>query len=211
MPKKFGLLIAFLILVSVLAAGCTSAQPDKSGQSGQAVPGKPTESKNSNPKPKSDSKAALLNEIMQSAGEGKTINCEFSVESSNMGTIEEKWGEPDRTEYIAAAKGTYATYAQNYTIFGFNKGMQIFDVRSYAQEIKAIKMSEVKEVLGTPDNTHQYKSEDMLVYKAGEHYQLLFMFPKATKHNPDPRLDHYNVFYPEGTVNSMADDPGIKY
>jgi hypothetical protein len=72
-------------------------------------------------------------------------------------------------------------------------------------------MSKVKEVLGEPENTHHFDTEDMLVYQAGEKYQLLFIFPKADDQDPDPRLDHYNVFYPRGTVNMMADDPGIKY
>ena len=54
-------------------------------------------------------------------------------------------------------------------------------------------------------------TEDILVYEAGGNYQLLFMFSKATQQNPDPQLDHYNVFYPQGTVNMMAGDPGIKY
>ncbi|WP_114679251.1 DUF4309 domain-containing protein [Desulfotruncus alcoholivorax] len=51
----------------------------------------------------------------------------------------------------------------------------------------------------------------MLVYQAGEKYQLLFIFPKATQQNSDPQLDHYNVFYPSGSANLMADDPGIRY
>ncbi|OPX87640.1 MAG: hypothetical protein A4E53_02419 [Pelotomaculum sp. PtaB.Bin104] len=92
-----------------------------------------------------------------------------------------------------------------------NKGSQIFDVRSYDDSLKQITLSKVKEVLGMPQNTHHYDTEDMLAYQAGEKYQLLFLFPKASQQNADPQLNHYNVFYPKGTVNSMANDPGIKY
>ncbi|WP_282434354.1 DUF4309 domain-containing protein [Pelotomaculum sp. FP] len=81
----------------------------------------------------------------------------------------------------------------------------------YDDSLKQVTLSKVKEVLGTPQNTHHYDTEDMLVYEVGEKYQLLFLFPKATQQNADPQINHYNVFYPQGTVNSMADDPGIKY
>ncbi|GBF32795.1 lipoprotein, putative [Desulfocucumis palustris] len=164
-----------------------------------------------NPEQKEDSQAALLNEIMQLAPQGKVINCEFPVETTVIDTVNEKWGDPDSTDYIASAKGTYATYSEHHAAFGFNKGLQIFDVRSYDNSLKQITMSKVEEILGTPENIHHYNTEDMLVYKAGEKYQLLFIFPKATQQNSDPRLNHYNVFYPRGTVNMMADDPGIKY
>ena len=113
--------------------------------------------------------------------------------------------------YVSAAKGMYATYSKHNIVFGFNKGSQIFDVRSYDNSLKQVTMSKVKEVLGIPENTYHFDTEDMLVYKAGEKYQLLFIFPKANQQNSNPQLNHYNVFYPRGTVNLMADDPGIKY
>ncbi|WP_286725550.1 YjgB family protein, partial [Pelotomaculum sp. PtaB.Bin117] len=160
---------------------------------------------------KNDLQAAMLNQIMLSAQQGKGINCEFPAETTVIDTVKEKWGEPDKADYVSAAKGTYATYLKHSVVFGFNKGSQIFDVRSYDDSIKQVAMSKVKDVLGTPENAHSFVDEDMLVYKAGEKYQLLFIFPKATQQNPDPQISHYNVFYPEGTVNFMADDPGIKY
>jgi len=165
----------------------------------------------SNSEPQNDAQATLLNDIEQLAQQGKVINCEFAVETTVIDTVKEQWGDADKEDYIPDAKGTYATYAKHNVDFGFNKGSQIFDVRSYDYRLKEITMSKVKEVLGTPENTHQFETEDMLVYQVGEQYQLLFIFPKSTEENSAPQLDHYNVFYPRGTVNSMADDPGIKY
>ncbi|WP_031515070.1 YjgB family protein [Desulfofalx alkaliphila] len=153
----------------------------------------------------------LLHEIFQLAQQGKVINCEFSVESTVIDTVKEKWGEPDRADYIAAAKGTYATYLEHDVVFGYNKGSQIFDVRSYRDKLKEITLSGLYDTLGKPDNIHNYDSEVMLVYRAGEKYQLLFIFPKINEQNPDPHLDHYNVFYPRGTVNLMSGDPGLDY
>ncbi|HWP95420.1 MAG TPA: YjgB family protein [Syntrophomonadaceae bacterium] len=210
MTKRF-LILALLALSLILFAGCASTKQDTSKQPvPQPAPGS-TESNNSNPEAKPDAQATLLNEIMQSAKQGKVINCEFPVETTVIETVKGKWGDPDKEEYIAAAKGRYATYTQHNAVFGINKGEQIFDVRSYDNSIKELTQAKIKEVLGTPENIHHYDTQDMLVYKAGEKYQLLFIFPKATQQNLDPKLDHYNVFYPQGSVNMMADDPGIKY
>ncbi len=211
MSRRFMFLVALLLLSIILFAGCAS---NKQGTLEQPVPQAAkdsTESSNSNPVQIPDAQAALLNEIMQLARQGKIINCEFPVETTVIETVKQKWGDPDREEYIAAAKGRYATYLKNNVAFGINKGEQIFDVRSFDNRLKELKISKVKEVLGAPENIHHYDTEDMLVYKAGEKYQLLFIFPKVIQQNTDPQLDHYNVFYPQGTVNSMADDPGIKY
>ncbi|WP_390621929.1 DUF4309 domain-containing protein [Paenibacillus thiaminolyticus] len=39
-------------------------------------------------------------------------------------------GEPDKDEF--AGQGMYATYEKRHIVFGYNKGMQLFDVRSAA-------------------------------------------------------------------------------
>lgn len=210
MSRKF-IILTTLLLGLVLLIGCTSTKKGTSEQPAPQATNNSTESSNPSTEQKPDSQAALLKEITQLAPQGKTINCEFPVEKTVIETVKQKWGDPDKEEYIAAAKGRYATYSQRNAAFGINKGEQIFDVRSFDPRLKEIKMSKVKEVLGTPENTHHYATQDMLVYRAGEKYQLLFIFPTATQQNPDPQLDHYNIFYPDGTVNSMADDPGIKY
>lgn len=211
--KRFRPWIVILLLGVCLLAGCTSPKQDGGKQPGTQTEGNPpaSDSNNVNPEQKEDAQKTLLNEIMRLARQGKIINCNFPVETTVIGTVKEQWGEPDKDEYIFTAKGSYATYTKRDVVFGYNKGCQIFDVRSYAENIKRLSMNKVKEILGTPTNTHTYDTEEMLVYQAGEKYQLLFLFPKATQQNPNPNLDHYNVFYPRGTVNMMAGDPGIKY
>lgn len=209
--KMFTSFITLLLLCLILLVGCASPNKGTLEQPGTQPTDSSTEPSSSNPQQKSDSQAALMKEIIQLAQQGKVINCEFPVETTVIETVNEKWGDPDKSDYVSAAKGTYATYSKHNVVFGFNKGSQIFDVRSYDNSFKQITMSKVKELLGTPENTHHFDTEDMLVYKAGEKYQLLFIFPKVTQQNSAPQLNHYNVFYPRGTVNFMADDPGIKY
>lgn len=199
-----------LLLGLIFLVGCASPEKGALEQPGPQPGGSSTESSSPNPE-QNNAQATLLNEIIQLAQQGKVINCEFPVEATVIETVKENWGAPDKEDYVPAAKGTYVTYAKRNVVFGFNKGAQIFDVRSYDNSLKQITVSKVIEVLGTPENTHHFDTEDMLVYTAGEKYQLLFIFPKNTQQNSDPQLNHYNVFYPAGTVNSMADDPGLKY
>ncbi len=209
--KRSITLMGLVLLCSILLVGCASTETETLEQPGPGPAENPIETSSSNSESKLDTQGSFLNEIIQLAQQGKVINCEFPIESTVIGTVKEKWGKPDQEDYVAAAKGTYATYLKQDVVFGINKGSQIFDVRSYDESLKQVTMTKVKEVLGTPDNLHHFAAEDMLVYEVGEKYQLLFIFPKATRQNPDPQLDHYNVFYPRGTVNMMADDPGIKY
>jgi hypothetical protein len=227
MPKKIMILTSLLVLGLLILVGCTwgPTTPKKSDQqpvkSKTAVKAdnqldKPTTAEKATESSKSDKSAGkaqinLLQGIKLLADQGRIINSEFPVRATVIETVKNKWGVPDKEEYIAAAKGTYVTYAKQKAVFGFNKGSQIFDVRSYDTRLSQITMSDVKNVLGQPDNIHHYNTEDMLVYNLGDDYQLLFIFPEATQQNPNPVLNHYNVFYPDGSVNSMADDPGLKY
>ena len=197
--KKLFLVLTLFLLSTMILGGCAKNLGEPSN------PSTPKEEQTT------DTQKILLNQISQLAQQGKIINCEFPVEKTVIDTVEEKWGKPDKVDYVAQAKGSYATYGKHKVVFGFNKGSQIFDVRSFDDQVKQITMSKVKEVLGKPGNTLQYDTEDMLVYQAGENYELLFIFPKANQQDADPKLDHYNVFYPRGTVNLMADDPGISY
>lgn len=157
-----------------------------------------------------DEAKALLTQIMDSAKKGKIINSEFGVKSSVIEDITEKWGKADKTEYVASAKGNYSTFSKQKAAFGFNKGDQIFEARSFDSKLSSITMSKAKEVFGKPAYTSSNKTEDVLGYVVSKEYKLLLVFTK-TNDKADPVLDHYSVFYPAGTVNNMADDPGREW
>ncbi len=92
---------------------------------------------------------ALLVQIRAEAEKGKTINCEYPLKS-NMTAIEDDWGAPDFSEYVAAAKGEYALYETRDTAFGFNKGAQVFEVRSFDERLGQLRLSAVKNEYGAP-------------------------------------------------------------
>ncbi len=156
-----------------------------------------------------DSVKTLLLTIQKEAQQGKVINCEFPVEKTCIEDVQKKWGQEDQSEYVAAAKGVYATYIKKGIAFGYNKGSQIFEVRTFDSQLKNLPLSKVVEVFGKPAHDVKNEKEDITGYVINEKYKILFVFPKTDA--KDPVLDHYSVFYPQGTVNYMADDLGREW
>lgn len=158
-----------------------------------------------------DTKKDILLNMMQSAKLGKVTNCDFAVKTNTIQTVEQAWGKADETVYIAAAKGRYATFKSKNVVFGINKGEQIFEVRSFDSQLKSISLSKVKEVFGTPALDSKTNNQEIIGYTAGKEFKIEMVFPLPTSQNPDPVMDHYNVLYPDGTINSMANDPGREW
>lgn len=158
-----------------------------------------------------DSTESMVFNITVLGQQGKVINSDFAAKTSTLGDVEKLWGKADSTEYVATAKGRYATYTSHNVVFGLNKGDQIFEVRSYDSRLKGISLNQVKGVLGTPAYDAKSNGQEIIGYKAGSEFKIEMVFPQPTSSNPNPVMDHYNVLYPRGTVNSMADDPGRQW
>lgn len=158
-----------------------------------------------------DQQKALLASIMSLAKQGKIINSSFPVKTTVIDTVEKKLGKADKVDWVPAAKGNYATFSKYNVVFGFNKGSQIFEARSFDNRLNKITLSMVKKVYGTPAYDVKNKNEEIIGYTAGKEYKILFVFPKTANSSKDLKLDHYSVLYPRGTVNMMADDPGRQW
>lgn len=152
----------------------------------------------------------LLNDIKDLAESGKIIKCDFGVKNTNLTNVEESWGEADSTDYVPAAKGTYSTYNVHRVAFGWNKGMQIFEARSFEEELGEITYGLVEENFGTPNYSTECNGEKIIGYTAGEEFKILFVFPMVDNMK-EAKLNHYSVLYSAGTVNSMANDPGREW
>lgn len=153
----------------------------------------------------------LLSNIKKLAQEGKIINCEFPVKTTVIDTVEEKWGKSDQSDWVSAAKGLYVTFSKYNVVFGVNKGSQIFEVRSFDKKLGELSLSMVKKTYGAPEYDVTVNGEEIIGYTAGKYYKILLVFPQPTANNKDPLLHHYSVFYPRGTVNNMASDPGREW
>jgi len=158
-----------------------------------------------------DLQKTMLSNIMALAKKGKIINCEFPVKTTVIEDVEKKWGQPNKTEWIPAAKGTYTTFSKQNIVFGFNKGSQIFEARSFDGTLGKINLSTVKEVFGKPAYDVKSGGQEIIGYTAGSDYKILLVFPQPTKSIANPYMDHYSVLYAKGTVNMMADDPGRQW
>ncbi|HWJ03625.1 MAG TPA: YjgB family protein [Verrucomicrobiae bacterium] len=224
--------VAALVIIAVtisLLAGCTgdgskkvSPGPQNSVSDSLPAPSpdqNPNPNPNPNPSPTTpapaspspDAPKALLSDMRQLARQGKVINCEYAVKTTVLETVVAKWGEPDKTDWVPAAKGNYATYQEHGMVFGINKGQQIFEVRTFDSQLRKLSLAKVKEILGNPAYDNKYAGEQIIGYTAGTEFKLLMVFPQPTNTNTDPFMDHYSVLYPQGTVNSMANDPGRQW
>lgn len=170
-----------------------------------------SENKSNKPIKQDSSQKILLDSIKNLAKVGKIINCDFQVKSTVIEDVEKKWGKADKTDWVPNAKGNYATYSKYNVVFGFNKGSQIFEARSFDSSLKKISLSAVKKQFGTPEYDVKYNGEEIIGYKVGEEFKVLFVFPQPTNDSNDYLMDHYSVLYPRGTVNNMADDPGRQW
>ena len=115
----------------------------------------------------------------------------------------------DNTAKVPAApyfaKGVYYNYENYKFAFGCNKGDQIFEIRSYDENLNTINLEDIENYFGTPDyESKTTEGEKVVGYKVSGDYKLKFVFNEHS-------LDHYSVFYPEITANYMADDPGREW
>jgi predicted secreted protein len=93
-------------------------------------------------------------------------------------------------------------------VFGFNKGSQIFEARSLDERLSVVTQGKAMEILGSPMFTATSDQHQILGYMAGTAYELVLYFAENTAHPEAAVLEHYEVLYPRGTANLMADDPG---
>ncbi|MCL6453950.1 MAG: YjgB family protein [Alicyclobacillus sp.] len=143
----------------------------------------------------------LVQQTMAAARQGQVPGIPFT-DQSNISDVQQAWGAASQQNEAGA--GTYATYNSRHAAFGLNKGEQIFDVRSYAANFQKISYSDIVRVLGNPGTVRQTSDSYIYLYPAGPDYQLLWVFPKLKDGSRGATVDHVSVFWPQGTVNSMA-------
>ncbi|WP_337099558.1 YjgB family protein [Paenibacillus sp. YIM B09110] len=148
--------------------------------------------------PSDDEEAAVtIGSLVQLAKKGKVPNCQYAAHTDLFDDIEKKWGKPDSNN--AAGKGLYAEYKDKGITFGYNKGMVVFDVRSYASELRTIALKDIEKALGKADEQTKNGSDDIYAYEVNKQYQLKFVVSEKTG-----KVDHISVFSPQDAKNNMA-------
>lgn len=114
-----------------------------------------------------------INSIYQAAKRGQVPGLPYVSGKTNISSIENSWGTP--TAENAAGAGIYDTsFSGHHAAFGVNKGGQLFDVRSYAANLRPITANDVEQVLGMPGSVHYYAGQSILMYPAGPNYHRHF-------------------------------------
>ncbi|TPV42407.1 YjgB family protein [Bacillus dicomae] len=188
----------------------SSSENSKNEQSNSSEEKKKTDTKSNNEgSTKSDTdsrpKDTVVNqksinhvkELFELAKEGKAPNVPFAAHTGDIEEIEKAWGKADKTEQ--AGNGMYATFTNKNVSFGFNKGSQVFDVRSYHAELKSITLQEIEKALGKPASVKVNGEDKIYVYKVNNQFELKFIIPKSTG-----KVNHISVFSPEDSINKMA-------
>ncbi|MBH0346079.1 hypothetical protein BK731_15195 [Bacillus thuringiensis serovar muju] len=158
-----------------------------------------------NPKPDQSTKDTVINqksinhvkELFELSKEGKVPNIPFAAHTGDIEEIEKAWGKADKMEQ--AGNAMYATFTNKNVSFGFNKGSQVFDVRSYHAELKSITLQEIEKALGKPTSVKGNGEDKIYVYKVNNQFELKFIIPKSTG-----KVNHISVFSPEDSINKMA-------
>ncbi|MDH4421810.1 MULTISPECIES: YjgB family protein [Bacillus] len=166
---------------------------------------KPKNQDSTKPSADSNSKNTTLNqksinhvkELFEQAKEGKVPNVPYAAHTGDIEEIEKAWGKADKTEQ--AGNGMYATFTNKNVAFGFNKGSQVFDVRSYHAELKLITLQEIEKALGKPSSVKVNGNDKIYVYKVNDQFELKFIIPNSTG-----KVHHISVFSPEDSMNKMA-------
>lgn len=151
-------------------------------------------------KPSKDSNPKSINHIkdlFEQAKVGKVPNVPYAAHTGDIEEIEQAWGKADKTDQ--AGNGMYATFTSKNVAFGFNKGSQVFDVRSYHSELKSITLQEIETALGKPASVKVNGNDKIYNYKVNNQFELKFVIPKSTG-----KVDHISVFSPEDSINKMA-------
>lgn len=207
MYKKLRL-IAILLVLSICFTSCVESIPSNDDTSSNTSIDKDN---NSDTALKNDEmKLDLLKNINNNALNGKVINCEFAVESSNIDSVIQTYGEANNSEFIEAAKGQYYTFANKSLVFGCNKGSQVFEIRSFDKKLSTLTLNDITKFFGPPQyNIVTSLNENIIGYVISPELKLEFILPNNDTN--DSSLHHYCVFWPKGTVNSMAGDYGREW
>lgn len=226
--RKVRVLVAITLALTIMAGCSNSSKPQNdtstNTQTSNGTSNTPNQSdskenktvdnnKNDtkNAEDSSNNQDALLSEIKTLAQEGKIINSDFADKSSNISDVEGKLGKADKTEWVNDAKGNYSTYSKYNVVFGSNKGGRIFEIRSFDSSLNNVTLSMIEKYFGTPAHDATSNGEKIIGYVSNDDFKILFVFKASTDSKDDPKLDHYSVLYPKGTVNSMASDSGREW
>ncbi|GED59513.1 YjgB family protein [Brevibacillus formosus] len=157
----------------------------------------PNNSVTTQPIPQSD---GLLAQIRSDAEKGKVLSLPFLLEKTMLEEVEKEWGKPEKT--YEANGLTYSAYPKHKVVFGYNKGMQLVDIRKRDPRLMQVSMSAVEKSWGRPARISEFGNLVIYTYDVTSNYQVKLIF-KGTQKQDDLALVECQLYYPQGNKNLM--------
>lgn len=137
----------------------------------------------------------LIKQTFSLAKEGKVPGISFVLDNTEWKEVNKEWGESNNIS--KTAKGRYEEYEDHHVTIGYANQI-VNDIRTYNPEIRSISLDEIKKIGGEPDTIRYYKDSTydqiILVYHATASIDLLWVLPKPTDKNPNPKVDHTSLY-----------------
>ncbi|MDH2882681.1 MULTISPECIES: YjgB family protein [Bacillus cereus group] len=216
MKKLLILMISFICVCIITACKSADEQKPPTETSKQTTSNQANEKKNETTKQSSESEkkevgtkqdtsststnfktVTQIKNILEQAKQGKVPNVSVAAHTGDIEEVEKEWGKADKTE--PAGKGMYATYTKRNVVIGFNKGSQIFDVRSNHPNLRSLTLQDIENALGKPTTVKTNGDDKIYIYKVNKQFELKFVIPNSTG-----KVDHISVFSPEDSMNNMS-------
>ncbi|MCH6265360.1 beta-N-acetylhexosaminidase [Neobacillus citreus] len=184
------LLLMFALIIGVYYAIKVNDTEQTPGKEGTIIT-KPSDTKKDN----QNSNEKLVDETFSLSKEGKVPNIPFVSGKTGWKEVNKEWGKSDNVS--ETAKGRYEEYKSHQSTIGY-AGNTVNDIRSYDSELQKITLNEIKKTGGEPDDIRYYKDSThdqmILVYHANTSTDLLWVLPKATEQEPNPKVEHISLF-----------------
>lgn len=197
-----------LLSVALLVGCATSNQGSGSGES---TPQQTTQAVGGQAYKSSSDQSEFLLSLRDLAQEGKVLGSEFALKQVIEDVIN-TYGEPsEQPEWHAEGKGIFTSYSDKQIEFGYNKGSEIFEIRSSAKALAPVLYKDLLKAYGKPDYEKEENGKKIVGYVVSEEYKMIFVLASKTISPEESNVEKYSVLYPAATVNLMADDPGREW
>ncbi len=137
----------------------------------------------------------LVKKTFSLAKEGKVPNISFVSGKTQWKEVNEQWGKSNHIS--ETAEGRYEEYENRQVTLGYTHDI-VNDIRNYNPELQAISLKEIKKIGGEPDDLRYYKDSNydqiILVYHVTTSTDLLWVLPRPTDKEPNPKVDHSSLY-----------------
>lgn len=158
-----------------------------------------TDPKNGKPSDLSKDETSKIEELVKKtfslAKEGKVPNISFVSGKTQWKEVNKEWGKSNHIS--ETAEGRYEEYENHHVTLGYTHDI-VNDIRNYNSELQAISLKEIKKIGGEPDDLRYYKDSTydqiILVYHITSSTDLLWVLPRPTDKEPNPKVDHSSLY-----------------